>query len=75
MTTALEVLKDALADHGEITDDDRRLASERSGLPEPTFTRRFTAATAKPMGSRVSRDDSPRRPPGRRLLRRDMAQM
>ena len=32
--TALEVLKDALADHGEITDDDRRLASERSGLPE-----------------------------------------
>jgi len=32
--TALEVLKAALADHGEITDDDRRLASERSGLPE-----------------------------------------
>jgi len=32
--TALEVLKIALEDHGEITDDDRRLASERSGLPE-----------------------------------------
>jgi NADH:ubiquinone oxidoreductase subunit F (NADH-binding)/NADH:ubiquinone oxidoreductase subunit E len=32
--TALDVLKDALADHGEITDDDRRLAAERSGLPE-----------------------------------------
>src|SRR5688572_26725393 len=32
--TALEVLKAALADHGEITDDDRRLAAERSGLPE-----------------------------------------
>ncbi len=32
--TALEVLKDAVADHGEITDDDRRLAAERSGLPE-----------------------------------------
>ncbi len=32
--TALEVLKEALADHGEITDDDRRAAAERSGLPE-----------------------------------------
>jgi NADH:ubiquinone oxidoreductase subunit F (NADH-binding)/NADH:ubiquinone oxidoreductase subunit E len=32
--TALEVLKDAVADHGEVTDDDRRLAAERSGLPE-----------------------------------------
>ena len=32
--TALEVLKDALEHDGEITDDDRRLASERSGLPE-----------------------------------------
>ncbi|MEA2220404.1 MAG: hypothetical protein QOJ35_3030 [Solirubrobacteraceae bacterium] len=32
--TALEVLKDALRDHGEITDDDRRVAAERSGLPE-----------------------------------------
>ena len=32
--TALEVLKDALEHHGEITDDDRRLAAERSGLPE-----------------------------------------
>ncbi|MEY2513850.1 MAG: hypothetical protein QOJ89_1208 [bacterium] len=32
--SALEVLKDAVADHGEITDDDRRAAAERSGLPE-----------------------------------------
>jgi NADH:ubiquinone oxidoreductase subunit F (NADH-binding)/NADH:ubiquinone oxidoreductase subunit E len=32
--TALEVLKEALEDHGEITDDDRRAAAERSGLPE-----------------------------------------
>ncbi|MFN8164122.1 MAG: NAD(P)H-dependent oxidoreductase subunit E [Solirubrobacterales bacterium] len=32
--TALEVLKDAVADHGEITDEDRRRASELSGLPE-----------------------------------------
>lgn len=32
--TALEVLKAAVADHGEITDADRREASERSGLPE-----------------------------------------
>ena len=32
--TALEVLKEALADHGEITDDDRRAAAKRSGLPE-----------------------------------------
>src|ERR1700722_13239581 len=32
--TALEVLKAAVADHGELTDDDRRLAAERSGLPE-----------------------------------------
>jgi NADH:ubiquinone oxidoreductase subunit F (NADH-binding)/NADH:ubiquinone oxidoreductase subunit E len=32
--TALVVLKAALEDHGEITDDDRRLAAELSGLPE-----------------------------------------
>jgi NADH:ubiquinone oxidoreductase subunit F (NADH-binding)/NADH:ubiquinone oxidoreductase subunit E len=32
--TALEVLKEAMADHGEVTDDDRRRASEVSGLPE-----------------------------------------
>jgi len=32
--TALTVLKAALEDHGEITDDDRRLAAELSGLPE-----------------------------------------
>ena len=32
--TALEVLKEAMDDHGEITDDDRRVAAERSGLPE-----------------------------------------
>jgi NADH:ubiquinone oxidoreductase subunit F (NADH-binding)/NADH:ubiquinone oxidoreductase subunit E len=32
--TALEVLKDAMDARGEITDDDRRLAAERSGLPE-----------------------------------------
>lgn len=32
--SALEVLKDAIADHGEITDEDRRAAAERSGLPE-----------------------------------------
>ncbi len=32
--TALEVLKEAMALRGEITDDDRRLAAERSGLPE-----------------------------------------
>ena len=32
--TALEVLKDALELRGEITDADRRTASERSGLPE-----------------------------------------
>jgi len=33
-STALEVLKDALEQHGEITDDDRRRAAEQSGLPE-----------------------------------------
>ena len=32
--TALEVLKEAMDRHGEITDDDRRVAAERSGLPE-----------------------------------------
>jgi NADH:ubiquinone oxidoreductase subunit F (NADH-binding)/NADH:ubiquinone oxidoreductase subunit E len=32
--TALDVLKDAVRDHGEVTDDDRRRASEISGLPE-----------------------------------------
>ncbi len=32
--TALEVLKAAIEDHGEITDDDRRAASAASGLPE-----------------------------------------
>src|ERR1700758_609674 len=32
--TALEVLKDAVADHGSITDEDRRRAAEQSGLPE-----------------------------------------
>ena len=34
--TALEVLKEALERNGEITDDDRREAAERSGLPEAT---------------------------------------
>ena len=32
--TAIEVLKEAVADHGEITDDDRREAAAASGLPE-----------------------------------------
>jgi NADH:ubiquinone oxidoreductase subunit F (NADH-binding)/NADH:ubiquinone oxidoreductase subunit E len=32
--SALGVLKDAVADHGEITDEDRRRAAELSGLPE-----------------------------------------
>ena len=32
--TALDVLKEAMDDRGEITDADRRLAAERSGLPE-----------------------------------------
>jgi NADH-quinone oxidoreductase subunit F len=32
--TALEVLRGALEDHGEITDDDRREAARLSGLPE-----------------------------------------
>ena len=32
--TALEVLKEAMELRGEITDDDRRVAAERSGLPE-----------------------------------------
>ena len=34
--TALEVLKAAVEDHGEVTDDDRRRAAEISGLPEAT---------------------------------------
>ena len=34
--TALDVLKEAMDQNGEITDDDRRLAAERSGLPEAT---------------------------------------
>ena len=34
--TALAVLKEAIDARGEITDDDRRLAAERSGLPEAT---------------------------------------
>ncbi|HVW46263.1 MAG TPA: NAD(P)H-dependent oxidoreductase subunit E, partial [Solirubrobacterales bacterium] len=32
--TALDVLKDAMEDHGELTDADRRHAAEVSGLPE-----------------------------------------
>jgi NADH:ubiquinone oxidoreductase subunit F (NADH-binding)/NADH:ubiquinone oxidoreductase subunit E len=32
----LEVLKDAVAEHGEVTDEDRRRAAELSGLPEAT---------------------------------------
>jgi NADH:ubiquinone oxidoreductase subunit F (NADH-binding)/NADH:ubiquinone oxidoreductase subunit E len=32
--TALQVLKEAMERRGEITDDDRRVAAERSGLPE-----------------------------------------
>jgi NADH:ubiquinone oxidoreductase subunit F (NADH-binding)/NADH:ubiquinone oxidoreductase subunit E len=32
--TALDVLKQAVEDHGEVTDDDRRLAASASGLPE-----------------------------------------
>ena len=32
--TALDVLKEAMDLRGEITDDDRRVAAERSGLPE-----------------------------------------
>jgi NADH-quinone oxidoreductase subunit F len=32
--TALEVLKEAVEDHGELTDEDRRRAAELSGLPE-----------------------------------------
>ena len=32
--TALEVLKDAVDDHGEVTDEDRRRAAEQSGMPE-----------------------------------------
>ncbi|MGH2851681.1 MAG: NAD(P)H-dependent oxidoreductase subunit E, partial [Solirubrobacteraceae bacterium] len=32
--TAIEVLKAAVEDHGEITDDDRREAAAASGLPE-----------------------------------------
>jgi NADH:ubiquinone oxidoreductase subunit F (NADH-binding)/NADH:ubiquinone oxidoreductase subunit E len=32
--TALQVLKDAMERRGEITDDDRRVAAERSGMPE-----------------------------------------
>ena len=34
--TALDVLKEAMDRNGELTDDDRRLAAERSGLPEAT---------------------------------------
>jgi NADH:ubiquinone oxidoreductase subunit F (NADH-binding)/NADH:ubiquinone oxidoreductase subunit E len=32
--TALQVLKQAVLDHGEVTDDDRRRAAELSGMPE-----------------------------------------
>ena len=32
--TALAVLKDAVEDHGEVTDEDRRRAAELSGVPE-----------------------------------------
>ena len=32
--TALDVLKAAVDDHGEVTDEDRRHAAEVSGLPE-----------------------------------------
>jgi NADH:ubiquinone oxidoreductase subunit F (NADH-binding)/NADH:ubiquinone oxidoreductase subunit E len=34
--TALTVLKEAMDEHGEISDDDRRLAATVSGLPEAT---------------------------------------
>jgi len=34
--TAMSILKDAVRDHGKVTDDDRRRAAERSGLPEAT---------------------------------------
>ncbi len=32
--SALDVLKEAVADHGEVSDEDRRRAAELSGLPE-----------------------------------------
>ena len=35
--TALDVLKAAVDDHGELTDDDRRRAAEVSGLPEASI--------------------------------------
>src|SRR5262245_15862285 len=34
--TALDVLKQAVEEHGEVTDEDRRRAAEISGLPEAT---------------------------------------
>jgi NADH-quinone oxidoreductase subunit F len=34
--TALELLKEAMDARGEVTDEDRRVAAERSGLPEAT---------------------------------------
>jgi NADH-quinone oxidoreductase subunit F len=34
--TALDLLKEAVSDHGELTDDDVRRAAELSGLPEAT---------------------------------------
>ncbi len=34
--TVLDVLKDAVDDHGEVTDDDRRRAAALTGVPEAT---------------------------------------
>jgi NADH:ubiquinone oxidoreductase subunit F (NADH-binding)/NADH:ubiquinone oxidoreductase subunit E len=52
--TALEVLKAAVEDHGEVTDDDRRRAAELSGMPEAAVygVSSFYDDLLQPRGSR-----------------------
>lgn len=52
--TALTVLKEAMEQRGEITDDDRRVAAERSGLPEAAVhgVSTFYDDLLQPRGSR-----------------------
>jgi hypothetical protein len=52
--TALDVLKAAVEDHGELTDDDRKRAAEVSGLPEASVygVSRFYDDLLAPQGAR-----------------------
>ena len=59
--TALDVLKDAVEDHGQVTDDDRRRAAALTGMPEAavygvsTLLRRPDSAAGRASRPRVHR--------------------